>query len=203
MQADKEPSSTGMTWVLAIVFAILIGGIDERPAGFAIGAMLGVLLAQVFHLRTFVKVLNERIKALQTKASAAEPTVAPLRASAPEPRQAPIFDRAPDVQPATESAASSPLPESQAVQPAAAQPRPAPTVRPAPPRPPLQPSFIERGFDDFIRWFKTGNPLARIGIVILFFGATFLAKYAADNSLFPIEFRFIALALGALALLII
>ncbi|MFL6617759.1 MAG: DUF2339 domain-containing protein, partial [Povalibacter sp.] len=203
MQADKEPSSTGMTWVLAIVFAILIGGIDERPAGFAIGAMLGVLLAQVFHLRTFVKVLNERIKALQTKASAAETTVAPLRASAPEPRQAPIFDRAPDVQPATESAASSPLPESQAVQPAAAQPRPAPTVRPAPPRPPLQPSFIERGFDDFIRWFKAGNPLARIGIVILFFGATFLAKYAADNSLFPIEFRFIALALGALALLII
>lgn len=52
-------------------------------------------------------------------------------------------------------------------------------------------------------WLKRGNPLARIGIVILFFGATFLAKYAADNSLFPIELRFIAIALGAFALLII
>ena len=39
--------------------------------------------------------------------------------------------------------------------------------------------------------------------MILFFGAAFLAKYAADNSLFPIELRFIALALGAFALLIV
>jgi len=52
-------------------------------------------------------------------------------------------------------------------------------------------------------WLKRGNPLARIGIVILFFGAAFLAKYAADNSLFPIELRFIALAIGAFALLIV
>jgi uncharacterized membrane protein len=52
-------------------------------------------------------------------------------------------------------------------------------------------------------WLKRGNPLARIGIVILFFGAAFLAKYAADNSMFPIELRFIALALGAFALLIV
>lgn len=52
-------------------------------------------------------------------------------------------------------------------------------------------------------WLKRGNPLARIGIVILFFGATFLAKYAADNSLFPIELRFIAIALGAFGLLIV
>ena len=52
-------------------------------------------------------------------------------------------------------------------------------------------------------WLKRGNPLARIGIVILFFGAAFLAKYAADNSMFPIELRFIGLALGAFALLIV
>jgi uncharacterized membrane protein len=37
----------------------------------------------------------------------------------------------------------------------------------------------------------------------LFFGATFLAKYAAEHSLFPIELRFLALALGAFALLIV
>ena len=52
-------------------------------------------------------------------------------------------------------------------------------------------------------WLKRGNPLARIGIVILFFGAAFLAKYAADNSMFPIELRFIALAIGAFAMLIV
>lgn len=52
-------------------------------------------------------------------------------------------------------------------------------------------------------WLKGGNPLARVGIVILFFGATFLAKYAAENSLFPIELRFMAIAIGAFALLIV
>ncbi len=52
-------------------------------------------------------------------------------------------------------------------------------------------------------WLKGGNPLARIGIVILFFGATFLAKYAAENSMFPIELRFMAIAIGAFALLIV
>ena len=52
-------------------------------------------------------------------------------------------------------------------------------------------------------WLKRGNPLARIGIVILFFGAAFLAKYANDNSMIPVELRFIALALGAFALLIV
>lgn len=56
---------------------------------------------------------------------------------------------------------------------------------------------------EFVAWLKRGNPLARTGIVILFFGAAFLAKYAADNSMFPIELRFIALAGGAFALLIV
>ena len=56
---------------------------------------------------------------------------------------------------------------------------------------------------EFVSWLKRGNPLARIGIVILFFGATFLAKYAAENSLFPIELRFVGIAIGAFALLIV
>ena len=71
------------------------------------------------------------------------------------------------------------------------------------PPPPREPSATDRALAGFIAWLKRGNPLARIGIVILFFGAAFLAKYAADNSMFPIELRFISLALGAFALLIV
>ena len=84
----------------------------------------------------------------------------------------------------------------------AAAPPSQPTA-PARPAPPRTPSATDRAVAGFIAWLKRGNPLARIGIVILFFGAAFLAKYAADNSLFPIELRFIALALGAFALLIV
>lgn len=54
-----------------------------------------------------------------------------------------------------------------------------------------------------MKWLKGGNPIARAGIVVLFFGAAFLAKYAADHSKFPIELRFIGLGLGALALLVV
>ncbi len=200
MQAEKEPSSTGMTWTLAILFAIVIAGIQESVAGFVVGAMLGVLLAQVLHLRALAKIhrnlidsLRQPLAAPRTEQPAAAAPAAPRPA---EPRRAPIFDKSPE--------AATPAAPLQTAAPAT--PAPAATIAPRPtpaPRKPPEPSFIESRIDDFIRWFKGGNPLARIGIVILFFGAAFLAKYAAENSLFPIELRFIALALGAFALLII
>ena len=62
MQADKQPSSKGMSFVLAFVFGIVIGGIQEDFAGFVIGAMLGVLLAQVLHLRTIAKLQAQQLR---------------------------------------------------------------------------------------------------------------------------------------------
>jgi uncharacterized membrane protein len=79
------------------------------------------------------------------------------------------------------------------------QPLPA-TAPPATPRPP---SAFDNAVAAFMAWLKRGNPIARAGIVILFFGAAFLAKYAAEHSMFPIELRFTALALGAFVLLIV
>ena len=195
MQAEKEPSSTGMTWVLAILFAIVITGIMDSAAEFIIGAMLGVLLAQVLHLRALAKHQRSLIESLRQPAPPqAQTTPAPAPAAV-APRQAPIFDKTPDV------AVPKPAPEVAA--PATAAAAPAIPTAPPLPRTPPPPSFIETRINEFIRWFKGGNPLARIGIVILFFGAVFLAKYAAENSLFPIELRFIALAVGAFALLIV
>lgn len=212
MQADKEPSSTGMSWLLGIVCAIVVAGAMENAAGILIGAMLGVLLAQVLYLRTLAKRQRDLIEALrQVPPAAASTQQAETRpASRPsQPYRAPVFDKSTDMPvsvpraPAatgitvplsgeTSASTATPPPSTPAAQP----PRPAPVRRPPP-----SPSLIEARIEEIIRWFKGGNPLARIGIVILFFGAVFLAKYAADNSLFPIELRFIGLALGALALL--
>ncbi|HEY6643015.1 DUF2339 domain-containing protein [Povalibacter sp.] len=208
MQADKEPSSTGMTWTLAIVFAIVVAGIQENAAGFIVGAMLGVLLAQVLHLRALAKIHRDLIESLQRQPppQAVQPEAAeavapePAKTRPTEPRRAPIFDRTPDAAvPPVRTVSAEPM------RPAVAATGPAPTVsRPAPaPRPLPEPSWIELRIGDFIEWFKGGNPLARIGIIILFFGAAFLAKYAAENSLLPIELRFTALAIGAFALLTI
>ena len=52
-------------------------------------------------------------------------------------------------------------------------------------------------------WFTRGNPVVRIGIVILFFGISFLVKYAADRNVLPIELRLAGIALAAVAVLIV
>ncbi|MFM0503118.1 DUF2339 domain-containing protein [Paraburkholderia caffeinilytica] len=77
----------------------------------------------------------------------------------------------------------------------------APPVPPVPPAPPRSPSLAERLFKSGRDWLFGGNTVVRIGIIVLFFGIAFLLKYAADNSLLPIEFRLTGVALAATALL--
>ncbi len=50
-------------------------------------------------------------------------------------------------------------------------------------------------------FFTGGNPVLRAGIVILFFGVSFLVKYAAQRGLLPLEFRLAAAAAGGFILL--
>jgi len=74
-----------------------------------------------------------------------------------------------------------------------------------PPMPPMprEPSVFDRLFKAARDWLLGGNTVVRVGIVVLFFGVAFLLKYAADNSMFPIELRLAGVALGATALLVI
>ncbi len=66
---------------------------------------------------------------------------------------------------------------------------------------PAQPGWLASRIEAGLAWFKRGNPMARIGIVVLFFGGAFLARYAAESGFFPIELRLMALVVGAMALL--
>ena len=52
-----------------------------------------------------------------------------------------------------------------------------------------------------VRWFMQGNPLAKLGIILLFLGLSFLLRYTVEHSLFPLELRLAATALGAIVLL--
>ncbi len=199
MQTEKRASSQGATWGLAILFGVVGASLQQSVAGFVIGAALGVLFAQVLHLRSRTETLDQQLRELKQrlasfKAASAEsattPSVAPTTAAAPVPPPAPA---------AAAGAPPSPAPKP-TVRTADLLSQPLPAAPPAPPR---TPTAVDRAIAEFMSWLKRGNPLARIGIVILFFGAAFLAKYAADNSMFPIELRFIGLALGAFALLIV
>jgi len=192
MQAGKEASSTGMTWAFAILGGIVIGAADESFAGFLIGSLLGIVCAQLLSLRKGARELQGQVAELREFLRAREaPPSEPLAAPVP----------APTVEPPDTHAVIEP-------EPAAEPPThrvPPPDPAPAPPAQAVEraPSWADRLVAAVIAWFMRGNPLARIGIVVLFFGAVFLAKYAAEHSLFPIELRFVAIAAGALALLIV
>ncbi|WP_312688954.1 DUF2339 domain-containing protein [Kosakonia sp.] len=51
------------------------------------------------------------------------------------------------------------------------------------------------------RWFMQGNPLAKLGIVLLFIGLSFLLRYTVEYALFPLELRLVAVAVVAIVLL--
>ena len=197
MQREKQASSTGSTLGLALLFGVAGASLMSDFAGFAFGAMFGVLLAQVLHLRGRIQSLDHQLQAVrQSLKPAPAERPEPQPQAVPEPSPPPVRPVPPPVS-AVEEANIIP-----AITPTAPQPPPVRT-RPWVPAAPPEPSAVDRAFEQAMAWLKGGNPLARIGIVILFFGATFLAKYAAENSLFPIELRFTALAIGAFALLIV
>ena len=62
---------------------------------------------------------------------------------------------------------------------------------------------ISNAYNAAIGFFTTGNVLVKVGVVVLFFGVSFLVKLAAENALFPIEYRLIAVALGGIAMLVV
>lgn len=74
---------------------------------------------------------------------------------------------------------------------------PKPSTPRKPPTPPTPPRWLLAARD----WFLTGNPVAKIGLVILFIGVAFLLKYVAATVVVPIELRLAGVVLADLALL--
>lgn len=90
------------------------------------------------------------------------------------------------------------------VQPAPANPW-QPTEKYEPVSPPERETSSAFGgvFTSLLRWFMQGNPLAKLGILLLFLGLSFLLRYTVEHALFPLELRLVATALCAVVLLAI
>ena len=78
----------------------------------------------------------------------------------------------------------------------------APAPRPAVPRPPAQPDFVTRLFLRGRDWLFGGNTVVRMGVLVLFVGLAFLAKYAVENALLPPELRLAAIGAAGMALFV-
>lgn len=68
--------------------------------------------------------------------------------------------------------------------------------------PPAQPGPLDALVNRAKDWLLGGNTVARVGTVVLFIGLSFLAKWAADNALFPPELRLAAVGIVGIALLV-
>lgn len=192
---EREPSSKWLTIVLAVAGGIVFAGL-EQVGGLVGGIVLGGLLAQVWHLRARSKALGQEVRELKRRLDVGvtpapqQPAEVAHSVAASQPVEAAPPPHQPTLQPQPAMVAAAP-----------------PAETPEPPRPRVVVKYEPTAFDRLVErgmaWIKGGNPLARIGIVILFFGGAFLAKYAADHSLFPIELRFLLIALGAFTLLFV
>ncbi|RYX88760.1 MAG: DUF2339 domain-containing protein [Comamonadaceae bacterium] len=72
----------------------------------------------------------------------------------------------------------------------------------AAPRAPAQPDLVTTAFNKARAWLFGGNTVVRMGVLVLFIGLAFLAKYAVENSLLPPELRLAAIGAAGIALFI-
>lgn len=106
------------------------------------------------------------------------------------------------------------LPNMPAAGPPPQAPSDTPAVRPAAPRPSVElpeawrrrmpdtnPSLGRRVPTAALRWLVTGNLVAKLGLVILFIGISFLLKYVAVRIDIPVELRIAAIVAADIALL--
>ena len=204
----------GVVW--GAILGLLWPGWDE--AGTVVGAVLGALAGWTLRMA-----VRGEVKAAARDAAAAAPAqskVAKVDAPARAPQAAPDFapteqqlrpvdialdlDAAdPPAHIAIPASAARRAPE-QAVASVPVSPVPrAPAKPPAPPAAPPKPSIVEQAVGAARDWLLGGNTIVRVGLVILFIGLSFLARYAAVAGLFPVESRLAAIGAAGIALLVV
>ena len=205
-------------WFLGLVLGAIIGamgGATGAVLGALFGAFVGWLWSQqnsnapkadrLSALETSVRLLQKRVAELET----AIQTQAATKAAPREKIEEPAFgEPAPAAMSGVVSAedvfAPAPLPSDSfppMEESLAAEPPLENAARREPPSrlasvPPSQPSALWN-------FVFGGNALVRFGVIVLFFGVSFLLKYASEHIEIPIEARLISVALGALAMLAI
>lgn len=137
------------------------------------------------------------------RSTAARQEIARLRQRIEALEQRSVAEKAPE-QVQTAAPVKTPAPVSEAVNAPVDPWRPEPPVTEAEPVPvpaAKRPSAFDGILSSLTRWFMQGNPLAKLGIVLLFLGLSFLLRYTVEHSLFPLELRLAATALFAMVLL--
>ena len=180
-----------MPTLFYVLIGAVIGGATDRFPGAIFGACVGWLMGSLTELREKFAALEKEITWLRRKLAEHAQRQEKVTAEATVPMAAaPGFE---PVQAKASPPVKGPVPAAQTV------PKPEPTMHH--PRQVHVADEPSRIMDAITNFFTGGNLLVKLGIVILFFGVSFLVKYAAAHGHFPIELRLVLTAMGGLALL--
>lgn len=172
-----------MSWlglVGGVVLAWLAGEIfGQRGGGLAVlGGLVGVLLMR----------MQARLNALSAELRQLRLGPAPIAA-----RETPVPMPEPEAKPA-------PRVETPPPEPPHLPPKPAPRAQPR--QEPDEQSLAATSSlgQSLLAWFRGGNTIVRVAVLLLFIGVAFLLRYAAENALLPLAWRLAGTALAGLAL---
>lgn len=184
------------------LLGLMVGKWNE--AGVILGVLMGALAGLT--LRTSIRSEWARMQSIDRDTPRSTTARMPQPASAQAPASILGNPETPFSEPAARpfilvAPATSVEPVSNRALPAEPTPPPNPFV--APPVLSVEPNLVDKAVAAAIAWLSGGNTVVRIGVVILFIGLSFLAKYAADNALFPVELRLALVGAAGTLLLII
>jgi uncharacterized membrane protein len=178
----------------------------DFPESLLFGAVFGAIAGATLRsaIRSEVRAALAD-KSLAPRVAAPAATHAPVHVPAPhaEPPREDFHDTMPQAEPAHPAMAKAPLATGEpahAVTQVAAPTQPRLAVRaPAPREPDVALVLVGKAK----AWLFGGNTVVRMGVLVLFVGLAFLAKYAIDNALLPPELRLAAIAAAGIALFVV
>ena len=192
---------------MKFIFGIIggyIGALIDSFSGFFFGAAIGFLFGYVIELKKLLRTLEEKVSVIQSNlidsnVMVDETITDSIQVDNVDIEEISITEEAVDpeevtqINPAYKAAEEETEPEITSESSAWSEPDSSGTEK-------------ENSFDKLIafvrNFFTTGNVVVKVGVIILFFGVAFLLKYAAQKNAFPIELRLIAVAAGAIGMLI-
>ncbi|MCV2349406.1 DUF2339 domain-containing protein [Paucibacter sp. Y2R2-4] len=181
-----------VAWFVGQLFGALGGLVVLGGLG---GVFLGQIHKRLERLATELAALKKASASPQASASAQDiPLAPPVVTATPQPSKAPFtaLTSPPQALPAE---AIPEFPEPRVLTPTMA---PAPAVAEAVEE---QSASITSSLGaSLLAWFRGGNTIVRVGVLILFIGVAFLLRYAAEHSQLSIELRLVGVALAGLAL---
>lgn len=184
-------------WPIAwtLLFAVLAAVALQQIEAAWLGAVCGYLFGRLRQVEQALQLLNARLDAAQRAATGTDAAPSAAAGAAVD-GSPPAVDaeRPPQTEP---ESSPDPLPSPQSAStPPADDPAPAVTTAATARRP----SLLDAGIERLLDWARSGNPLARLGVLITFVGAVYLIRYAAEEGWLPAELRLAGLSAAALAM---